>query len=90
MKDLEKKVKRSHVRQLSNKDCGGACLAAIVKFFGGEVSLEHLRRLSGTTSEGTTVLGLFQEAKVSDESFCHDRKQLYRYHSGDIQHQKFW
>jgi len=63
MKVLEKKVKRSHIRQISNKDCGGACLATIAKFFGGEISLEHLRRLSGTTREGTTVLGLFQAAK---------------------------
>lgn len=63
MKDLEKKVKRSHIQQLSNKDCGATCLATIVKFFGGEISLEHLRRLCGTTREGTTVLGLFQGAK---------------------------
>lgn len=63
MMDLEKKVRRSHILQLSNKDCGVTCLATIVKFFGGEISLEHLRRLCGTTREGTTVLGLFQGAK---------------------------
>lgn len=63
MKDLEKRVKKSQVLQLSNKDCGGACLATVVRFFGGEVSVEYVRRLAGTTREGTTVLGLFQAAK---------------------------
>ena len=63
MMDLEKKVRRSHIQQLGNTDCGATCLAIIVKFFGGEVSLEHLRRVCGTTREGTTILGLFQGAK---------------------------
>lgn len=59
----ENRVKKSFVRQQSNSDCGVACLASIVKFHGGEVYLEQLRKLSGTTKEGTSILGLYQAAR---------------------------
>jgi len=35
------------------------CLASLVTYFGGEITIEQLRELSGTTKQGTTLLGLF-------------------------------
>jgi ATP-binding cassette, subfamily C, bacteriocin exporter len=58
----EDKIRKSFVRQQSNSDCGVACLASIIKYFEGEAYLEQLRKLSGTTKEGTSILGLYQAA----------------------------
>ncbi len=57
-----KRVTKSIVRQLDQSDCGVACLAWIVRFFGGEETMERLRSLSGTMSQGATLLGLHQAA----------------------------
>ena len=39
------------------------CLFIVIKkFYGGDSSLEKLRELSGTTKQGTTLLGLYQAA----------------------------
>ncbi len=56
-------IKRSFTFQHDASDCGVACLASIVKFHGGEVSLDYLRKISGTTHQGTTLLGLAQASK---------------------------
>lgn len=55
--------KTSFIRQKDQSDCGVACLASMVRYFGGEVSLERLRALSGTSKQGTTLLGLCQAAQ---------------------------
>lgn len=51
------------IRQQDQTDCGVACLASVVRYFGGEVALERLRALSGTSKQGTTLLGLCQAAQ---------------------------
>lgn len=51
-------------RQHDQSDCGVACLASAIGYFGGTVRLERLRELSGTTQEGTTLLGLHQAAEA--------------------------
>ena len=58
----EKEVQKSFTRQQDQSDCGVACLLSIVKYYGGGAKIERLRELSGTTKQGTTVLGLFQAA----------------------------
>ena len=50
--------------QRDQTDCGVACLASIIQFHGGECSLEVLRKLSGTSKQGTTLLGLLQAAEA--------------------------
>jgi len=54
--------KKTFVRQLDGSDCGVACLASVLRHYGGHVPLERLRELSGTTQQGTTLLGLYQAA----------------------------
>ncbi|HEY9059416.1 MAG TPA: peptidase domain-containing ABC transporter [Pseudobacteroides sp.] len=46
------------VRQHDVTDCGAACLASIVKYYGGNISIARLREYSGTGKEGTTGFGL--------------------------------
>lgn len=48
--------------QQGEGDCGVACLLTIIKYYGGENTLENLRKLSGTNITGTTLLGLYQAA----------------------------
>jgi len=48
--------------QQDASDCGVACLLSLIQYYGGESSLEKLRELSGTSKQGTTLLGLYQAA----------------------------
>ena len=57
-----KKIRSSFVKQLDSADCGVACLLSIIQYFGGFTPLENLREISGTTRQGTTLLGLYQAA----------------------------
>ncbi len=58
-----KTLAASFVRQQDQTDCGVACLLSVIKFHGGSQSLEQLRKLSGTSRQGTTLLGLLQAAQ---------------------------
>lgn len=60
--DLQSEATKAWVRQHDQSDCGVACLLAVIRFFGGDGDLETLRRSSGTSKTGTTLLGLYQAA----------------------------
>ena len=57
-----KKIKEASVLQHDSSDCGVACLASVIRYHGGDSSLEKLRTLSGTGKSGTSMLGLYQAA----------------------------
>jgi len=46
------------VKQHDITDCGAACLASIVKYHGGNISIAKLREYSGTGKDGTTGYGI--------------------------------
>ena len=52
------------VQQQGESDCGVACLLSIIRYHGGDTSLERLRELSGTSIQGTSLLGLQQAANT--------------------------
>ncbi|MEN8126055.1 MAG: peptidase domain-containing ABC transporter [Bacteroidota bacterium] len=58
------KYQKYHQHQLDESDCGVICLKTVLKSFGSDLSLEKLRELSGTSSNGTTMLGLLQCANT--------------------------
>ncbi|MCU4166121.1 peptidase domain-containing ABC transporter [Carboxylicivirga caseinilyticus] len=58
-----KHIKRTFTKQHSQYYCGLACLSSIVKYYGGDISQEKLRESSGTTLNGTSLLGLYQSAQ---------------------------
>ncbi len=58
----KKHIEKTHTLQLDQSDCGIACLMSLIKLNGGTNSIEKLRELSGTTKQGTTMLGLYQVA----------------------------
>jgi ATP-binding cassette subfamily B protein len=58
----KKHIEKTHTLQLDQSDCGVACLMSLIKLNGGTNSIEKLRELSGTTKQGTTMLGLYQVA----------------------------
>lgn len=60
--DIKKKAENAHVHQQDQSDCGVTCLLSVINFLGGEGKLERLRELSGTSKQGTTLLGLYQAA----------------------------
>jgi len=57
-----KHIHKTHTLQLDESDCGVACLLSVIKFYNGDHTLEKLRELSGTTTQGTTMLGLYKVA----------------------------
>jgi len=58
-----KRIKEVSLLQQDSSDCGAACLASVIRFFGGNCGIDKIRRLSGTTQSGTTMLGLYQAAQ---------------------------
>lgn len=64
--------KKYVVLQHDQKDCGCACLKMALKFYGGDVNLEYLKEISGTSSTGTSFLGLIQASEklgLSSEAY---------------------
>ncbi|RPD91223.1 hypothetical protein EGM88_14900 [Aureibaculum marinum] len=53
-------MSKSHNQQQDQSDCGVVCLKTILNYFDSDASLERLREYSGTSSNGTTMLGLLQ------------------------------
>jgi ATP-binding cassette subfamily B protein len=52
--------KNFHSQHHDQSDCGVVCLQAILKYYNSNISLEKLREYSGTSKQGTTMLGLLQ------------------------------
>ena len=48
--------------QDGNKDCGVCCLLSIIRYYGGDVSKEYLRELTGTTKSGVSFYQLLEAA----------------------------
>ena len=44
------------------KECGSACLLSIIRYYGGNISLEHLLELTNTTKEGTNFYDMSKAA----------------------------
>lgn len=59
------RIKKSGQLQHDISDCGAACLVSIIKYYGGNSTIEKIRKLSGTNQSGTSMLGLYQAAKQS-------------------------
>ncbi len=55
-------IKKTFVLQQDQTDCGVACLLSLINYNEGDSSLEKLREASGTSRQGTTLLGLYQAA----------------------------
>lgn len=59
----KKLIQKTFSLQKDQTDCGVGCLQSLVRYYGGDISLEKLREKSGTSKTGTTLLGLYQCAK---------------------------
>lgn len=57
------KLKYKRVNQISEKGCGVASLATILKNYGSDISISKLNELAKLSEDGTSLLGLSQAAK---------------------------
>lgn len=57
------RIKKYYVPQVDERDCGVAALATVLKRYGSDCSLAHLRQMAKTDMEGTTALGLVRTAE---------------------------
>jgi ABC-type bacteriocin/lantibiotic exporter with double-glycine peptidase domain len=54
--------KQLFIKQRDQTDCGVACLLSVIRHYGGDTTIELLREQSGTSVQGTSLLGLQQAA----------------------------
>lgn len=52
------------VKQDGYKDCGVASLLSVIRYYGGDNSLENLREITGTTRKGVSAYNLIEAAKI--------------------------
>lgn len=74
-------MKPLFIQQHDQTDCGVACLLMVIRTYGGDASLETLRQHSGTSLQGTSLLGLQQAAAhyhLSAEAFEVDDLTAFR------------
>ena len=82
-------IKKTFVKQHGECYCGLACLASIVRYYGGEALQENLASSSGTTLQGTSMLGLYHTARTVNldaKGFEADIKSLKELSSPVILH----
>ncbi|WP_220466213.1 ABC transporter transmembrane domain-containing protein [Dyadobacter psychrotolerans] len=95
-------LKKTFVRQHDSSDCGVACLRSVLRFYGGDISSERLRELSGTSTQGTTLLGLYEaagkigfdaegcEAEIPDLKEHNQPTILHVLVEGNLEHYVLW
>ncbi|HAT4000239.1 TPA: peptidase domain-containing ABC transporter [Elizabethkingia anophelis] len=57
-----KHLSKTFTLQKDQADCGIGCLLSLIRYYGGNATVESLREKSGTSKQGTTLLGLYQAA----------------------------
>ena len=67
------------VLQYSEEDCGAACLATIVKYYGKQFTINRIREAVGTGQLGTTLTGLRRGAESLgfETTFSYDDDPAY-------------
>ncbi len=55
-----KNIQKYHVKQRDSSDCGPACVKSVLRYFQSDATIEAIRNLSGTNTQGTSLLGLYQ------------------------------
>jgi ATP-binding cassette, subfamily B, bacterial len=52
------------IRQMEDADCGAACLAMVLGYFGKRVDLSELRDMTGANRDGVTALSIVNAARA--------------------------
>lgn len=56
--------KYPYVKQCDNNECGPACLATVMKYYGKHMPLSRVRKLVRTDVNGTNILAIVEAAKI--------------------------
>lgn len=58
-------------KQPDEMDCGPTCLRMVTKYYGKNISLQDIRKLTNTTREGSSILGISDAAeKIGFRTLC--------------------
>jgi ATP-binding cassette subfamily B protein len=62
---MDSKFKRKFpfFKQQDQMDCGSSCLRMIIKYYGQNISIHKIRRLSQSTKSGVNLLGISEAAE---------------------------
>lgn len=52
-----------HVQQMTAADCGAACLAMVLRYYGRDLPLDELRDAMGADQHGVSALGILRAAR---------------------------
>jgi ATP-binding cassette subfamily B protein len=69
------------IRQMEDADCGAACLAMVLGYFGRRVELGDLRDLTGAARDGVTALAIVNAARA-----CQLRARGVKADVGELRH----
>ena len=58
------KKRLRHIQQLSATECGAACLAMVLDYYGHEVPLEQVRQVCAVDRDGVTALSILNAANL--------------------------
>jgi ATP-binding cassette, subfamily B, bacterial len=80
------------VRQMETADCGAACLASVLAYFGKNVRLDELRELTATGRDGVSARAIIDAARVQGlhpQAVRTEVEELDRLPPGSILHWEF-
>lgn len=80
------------VQQLEASDCGAACLAMVLKYYGEQVPLNKIRSTLGSNSSGSSALSLLKAARwygLRGRGIKFDLQDLKYLEMGSILHWEF-
>lgn len=82
-----------HVQQLEAADCGAACLAMVLRYYGRDVALDEVRDATGADQNGVSALGILRAARSyglrGRGVKIEDREELELVPRGSILHWEF-
>src|SRR5207245_7205472 len=61
---LERRRRIPYIQQLSDTECGAACLAMVLGYHGKEVGLEEVRDVCGSSRDGMNALSVLNAGNL--------------------------
>jgi len=63
---MKRQTKKAWVRQRDSSDCGPACIASVMAYYGTQVPIALIRQKAGTDKRGTSMWGLIRVLEQYD------------------------
>ncbi|HWE31013.1 MAG TPA: cysteine peptidase family C39 domain-containing protein, partial [Polyangia bacterium] len=89
---LERRRRIPYIQQLSDTECGAACLAMVLGYYGKEIGLEEVRDVCGSSRDGMNALAVLNAANLlglRGRGVKVDEQQFHMLELGTVLHWEF-